>query len=325
MAVTIPVPITPLPAAPSSADAEATFATKADAFQAAEVVAVPQINAIAQACYNNALEAYNSAVGAVNAPGSSATSTTSLSIGLGAKSLTIQTGKGFVVGQSVKIAYTTAPGNWMLGDVTAHNTGTGALDVNVTSINGSGGPFTAWTIGLSGPQAAVGLQTISTPADGMRGRITNGARFRIAETGTNKNLERALWFSNSVTEYAQFSIVMPKSWDRGTISFRPWWIADSGSGGVVWALQAVAVGDGDARDVAYGTAQVSIDTFVSAAQPHVGPEPGTPVTVAGSPAVGDKLLIQIYRDQAHASDTLAVEAGLTDIVLTYSTNAPNDA
>ena len=91
-----------------------------------------------------------SAVTAVNAPGTSATSTTSLTVALGAQSLTIQTGKSLVVGASVKIAHTAAPGTWMHGDITAYNSGTGALTVNVTTINGTG-TQTAWTVSLSGP------------------------------------------------------------------------------------------------------------------------------------------------------------------------------
>ncbi len=90
-----------------------------------------------------------SAASAASAPGTSATSTTSLAIGAGSKSLTIQVGKSIVVGMSVKIAYTTDPTKWMYGDVTAYNSGTGSLTVNVTKI-ASTGTFAAWTISLSG-------------------------------------------------------------------------------------------------------------------------------------------------------------------------------
>ena len=325
MTVAQPPTIPALGTIPNRSQTPETFTTNFQAFLDVFGSILTALGSANTITYNNAIEAYNSAVGAVNAPGSSATSTTSLSIGTGAKSLTIQTGKGFVVGQSVKIAYTTAPTNWMLGDITAYNSGTGALDVNVTTISGTGGPFTAWTVAISGPQAAIGAQTISIPAGSMNGRITNGPAYRIAETGTNKNIEAYLWFNSGTTQYAQFTWVMPKSWDGGTISFKPWWVADSGSGEVVWALQAVCVADGGARDVAYGTAQPSIDTFVSAAQPHTGPAPATPVTVAGSPAGGKTIMFQIYRDTAHASDNLAVDAGLARVEITYSTNAPNDA
>jgi hypothetical protein len=91
-----------------------------------------------------------SAVTAINAPGTSATSVTSLTVGPGAQPLTIQTGKSLVAGMSVKIAYTTTPTIWMHGDITSYNSGTGALVVNVTTVNGSG-TQAAWTVSLSAP------------------------------------------------------------------------------------------------------------------------------------------------------------------------------
>ncbi|MBZ0106149.1 MAG: hypothetical protein K8H84_11015 [Sulfuricella denitrificans] len=94
-----------------------------------------------------------SAVTAINAPGTSSTSTTSLSVATGSKSLTIQTGKSLVVGMSVKIAATASATNWMFGDVTAYDSGTGALTVNVTVIQGAGA-FAAWTVSLSAPGLA---------------------------------------------------------------------------------------------------------------------------------------------------------------------------
>ena len=87
---------------------------------------------------------------AINAPGTSATSVTSLTIGTGSQSLTVQASKSFVVGMSVKIAYTNDGTTWMHGDITAYNSSTGALVVNVTNIQGSG-TQTAWTVSLSAP------------------------------------------------------------------------------------------------------------------------------------------------------------------------------
>ncbi|MFN9251587.1 MAG: hypothetical protein ACK58O_11110, partial [Brevundimonas sp.] len=77
------------------------------------------------------VSASSSAATAVNAPGTSATSTTSLTIGTGSKSLTVQTGKRFVIGQWVTITSTASPANWMHGQITAYTSGTGALLVNV--------------------------------------------------------------------------------------------------------------------------------------------------------------------------------------------------
>lgn len=106
----------------------------------------------ANAAYASANSAAASAQTAVNAPGTSATSTTSLTIGTGSKSLAIQPGKALVVGMSVKVAYTTAPTNWMYGDVTSYDSGTGSLTVNVTKVSGSGS-YSNWTVSLSGAAA----------------------------------------------------------------------------------------------------------------------------------------------------------------------------
>ena len=177
MAQTAPPSITPSPAAPDRAD-RTTFSARATAWSDwLKNSAVGQIAAVATNVYNNAVDAYNSAVAsassatsalgykaaadasaaasaasaltAINAPGTSATSTSSLTIGTGAKSLTIQTGKNIVVGMSVVIARTSAPATTRMGGVvTSYDSGTGALGVTVDSVTGSG-TYTDWTVSLS--------------------------------------------------------------------------------------------------------------------------------------------------------------------------------
>jgi hypothetical protein len=105
-----------------------------------------------------AVEAAASAVTAVNAPGTSAASTTELTIGTGAKTLSIQTGKSLVVGMAVVIAESAAPTNQMYGTTTGYNTETGELIVDVTIVGGSG-TAAAWTVSLSGPAFTGGTIT----------------------------------------------------------------------------------------------------------------------------------------------------------------------
>lgn len=126
--------ITPLPTPPDRS-APSTFSALADAFIAALPNFVTEANALAIAMNLNA---------------TTATSTTSLAIGVGSKSLTVDTAKSYQPGMSVKIARTASPSNWMHGDVTSYDTGTGALVVNVLDILGSG-TFTDWTITFSAP------------------------------------------------------------------------------------------------------------------------------------------------------------------------------
>lgn len=121
----------------------------------------------------HAQAAATSASSAINAPGTSATSTTSLTIGTGSKSLTIQAGKQFAVGQFVVIASTASPSNYMSGQITAYNSGTGALTVNVGMVGGSG-TLAAWTV-------ALGADSNALPKSG--GTLT-GPRYTRDDDGT---------------------------------------------------------------------------------------------------------------------------------------------
>lgn len=128
----------------------------------------------------SATNAATSATTAINAPGTNATSTTSLSISVASKTLTIQTGKSIVVGMSVKIASNASPTNWMAGDVTAYNSGTGSLTVNVVLINGSG-TFADWVVSLTGVVPATVATTGSNTFTGVQNEF-HGADIASAAT-----------------------------------------------------------------------------------------------------------------------------------------------
>jgi hypothetical protein len=119
---------------------------------AAEAAATSE--ATATSAKNTAVNAANSAAtsaaSALTAPGTSATSTTSLTIGTGAKALTIQTGKAYAPGQFVTVASTASPTNYMLGQIMAYDAGTGALNLQAISVGGAG-TFAAWTVALTAP------------------------------------------------------------------------------------------------------------------------------------------------------------------------------
>lgn len=86
------------------------------------------------------------------------TSTDSLTIGAGAKIFTIEAGKTLIAGMSVRLAATSSPTtNYMDGLISAYNFETGAIEVIIGSGATVGsGTFSAWNIGLSGPQGAAG-------------------------------------------------------------------------------------------------------------------------------------------------------------------------
>lgn len=159
------MPMTALPPAPSRSN-PATFADRGDAMMAALPGFVSEANALeanvvakeaaataaAAAAVPAAETAVAAALTAVNAPGTSATSSTSLTVGTGSKSMTVQTGKNIVAGMSVKVASSANGAIWMAGDVISYNSSTGTLVVLVGVTQGAG-TFSSWVVSLSAPMA----------------------------------------------------------------------------------------------------------------------------------------------------------------------------
>jgi len=170
--------ITLLPPAPDPAnDTPQDFSQKAAASVLAQRGLPPELNAFASQANETAAEintratavataataalaaaanAARDAATAASAPGTNATSATSMAIGLGTKTFTLaQTGKLF--GRSTTITISAPTGdNWMSGPITAFNSATGEMTVNVTNISGSG-TFAAWTVSLSGAAGLTGV------------------------------------------------------------------------------------------------------------------------------------------------------------------------
>jgi hypothetical protein len=169
--------------------------------------------------------------------------------------------------------------------------------------------------------AITGKRQIWIDAASMIPRLTNGPSRGFTEQATNKNNHESLDFDTTTQEFAQFKWRMPKSWDLGTVSFIPVWTAASGSGTVVFALQAVAVSNDDPLDVAFGTEQTSTDTLLAANDSHEGPESAA-ITIAGTPVAGDLVTFQTKRNVA--DDTLGVDAKLLGIILIVSVSAGSD-
>jgi hypothetical protein len=99
----------------------------------------------------SASNAATSAATALSAPGTNATSTTSMLLGLGSKTITIQTGKSIVAGMAIMVADAAAPAtNYAHGVVTSYTSGTGALVFTVDYIFGSG-TLSNWIVSLTAP------------------------------------------------------------------------------------------------------------------------------------------------------------------------------
>ena len=144
------VPILPDPPV-RGVDTNEVFSAKVDAREQAMNPWVDSLNAFAPAL-----------VAAAAVSNYSATSETELTIGTGAKALTVEDGKLFQPGQFVVLADAGAPTvNFMWGQVEIYNFATGAMMVEVLAASGSG-THDEWLIGLAGPMAEANFSASPT-------------------------------------------------------------------------------------------------------------------------------------------------------------------
>lgn len=175
--------------------------------------------------------------------------------------------------------------------------------------------------------ATAGRHAIPIMASAMQPSVTGGcAALAAIASAANQPDIVTLNFDASTQEYAQFSIPMPKSWNEGTVTFKPIWshAATATNFGVVWDLQAIALSNDDAIAQNFGTAQTSSDTGGTTNDLYVGPE-SSAITIAGTPADEDVVFFRISRVTGDGGDTMAIDARLHGIILYITTNAENDA
>lgn len=122
-------------------------------------------------------------------------------------------------------------------------------------------------------------------------------------------------FDQSLREQAEWVSVLPTGYSGGTITAKFHWVSSSGSGDVVWGIQARALADQDDSASAYGTAQTVTDTKVSS-KLHISSATGA-ITIGGSPAAGQLVAFRAFRDAGNASDTLSADARLVAVEISF--------
>lgn len=100
------------------------------------------------------------------------TSTSSLSLGTGTRTLTTQPGLAYTVGTRIRASQSAA--NWMEGPISAYNPATGALTFTSQFTSGTSGTFASWQLNLSGQpgSAQVTVGNTTTIAPGSPASVT---------------------------------------------------------------------------------------------------------------------------------------------------------
>lgn len=162
-----------------------------------------------------------------------------------------------------------------------------------------------------------GSTNVWIPAAQWIPRTTTGCGINSLEASTNKVNYDVLEFDPATAEYAQCAVVLPNNWNAGTITAKFHWTAASGSGSVVWGLSGRAFADNNAIDQATGTAQTVTDTLLTAVYEHITSATSA-ITLAGSPAAGQMVIFQLYRDATNGSDTLGTDAQFLGVEISYT-------
>ncbi len=139
-----------------------------------------------------------------------------------------------------------------------------------------------------------------------------------SEMATNRQNLKTLDFDKDTEEHADFTFAMPSDYDGGTVTAKFLWMhpATTTNFGVVWGIEGRCYADGDALDQAVGTAVHVTDTGGTTDDVYISPATAA-ITWAGTPAAGQLINLTVFRKAADAADTLAVDAKLVGVQLTY--------
>lgn len=199
------------------------------------------------------------------------------------------------------------------GGITGAMLAAGAVNTNLT--------YTAANAALVLLQ---GLHTLSIPAGAFVATTTNGSTPTTTQSTTNHVMVASQDFDQSTAQYAQVAIPLPKGVSSGAFTARLRWTSASGSGDVIWRVQALALSDGDTIDTAFGTAISVTDTLSSAGNIQTSPTTAA-ITASNGLAKQDVLIVQVSRDAANVADTLNASAKLTAVELFFTLDATTDA
>ena len=216
------------------------------------------------------------------------------------------------------------------------NTNSGTNSGNITITDAANGDITLSPNGTGvvkgvdgGDNTAAikiaGKESIWIPAVAMYPTTTNGcADLEQTELTAGQPELKTLDFDKDSDEFAQFAIAFPKSWNEGTVTFQPFFTANTtNTGSAKFILAGVAVANDGPIDVGFGTGQGTAIGFSGTANDLMVGNESSAITIAGSPAAGEQVFFNIFRDVS--ADNLTADAKLLGIKLFFTTDAANDA
>jgi hypothetical protein len=134
------------------------------------------------------------------------------------------------------------------------------------------------------------------------------------DTGTNTQKATLDFADGAVVIAAQYNMALPSDW-TGAIDVGLIWKTTAIAGDVVWQVATICVADAETNDPAFNAASTVTDT-AKATTVQLNAAMLTGVTTTGC-AASEQLYVRVFRDPAHAADTLAATARLVNMEVTY--------
>lgn len=164
-------------------------------------------------------------------------------------------------------------------------------------------------------------RSIWLSAAGGTPTTTNGcAPPSKVELPTNDLMLVTLDFDPNEQEHATWMFVMPDGWETSNMALTAqiYWTAAGGTAGnrVWWGIRGRSYGYGESLDQALGQPTEKDSAFVSATTVH-RLAMDSPVTLAGTPAPGEVVVIKVYRCAELPTDSLPVDAKLIGVLLEF--------
>ncbi|CDX27897.1 conserved hypothetical protein [Mesorhizobium plurifarium] len=168
----------------------------------------------------------------------------------------------------------------------------------------------------------VGVTEEIVRADDFLPAGTNGGQIGLRYLATNGQPVFYMALDPTTAETFYIYWIPQRRYNGGTITATPEWTAESGSGTFQLDVSAVFARNDDPLDVAFGTAQSSNDTLLSAGDHHESPATGA-IIPAGTWSRGASMWLKCTRNVA--IDTLSADAQVYRLKITYTTDQAIDA
>ena len=177
--------------------------------------------------------------------------------------------------------------------------------------------------GVASAIKTAGLETIYVPAAAMYPNTTDGSSDLEQVELSNGPELKCLDFAAAADDFAQFTVIFPKSWNEGTVTFQAFWtVTGTNTGTVAWGLSGISFADNASINTAFGTQVVATAKAFSGTSNDMTVSAVSGAVTIANAAVDTQTYFQISRDVS--ADSQSGAARLLGVKLFFTTDAAND-